>query len=43
MLEELLPAMPGLRVAAGGEIETLIGATMMLKSLPLEWDIGKNG
>jgi len=38
MLEELLPAMPRLRIAPGAEIETLIGATMMLKSLPLEWD-----
>ncbi len=37
-LEELLPRMPGLRIAPGARIENLPGATMMLKSLPLEWD-----
>lgn len=37
MLEELLPAMPGLRLARGAEIETLPGATVMLAQLPLEW------
>jgi cytochrome P450 len=37
MLEELLPRMPGLRVAEGAVIENLGGATMMLKALPLEW------
>ena len=38
MLEELLPAMPGLRVQPGAVIENMPGATMMLKALPLEWD-----
>lgn len=38
MLEELLPRMPGLRVAPGAVIENSPGATMMLESLPLEWD-----
>lgn len=37
-LEELLPRMPNLRVAPGAEIETLPGATFMLRSLPLQWD-----
>ncbi len=39
MLEELLPRMPGLRVAPGAETETLVGSTLMLKSLPLEWQV----
>jgi len=39
MIEELLPRMPGLRVAPGASVETMPGATMMLKALPLEWDI----
>lgn len=38
MLEELLPRMPGLRVAPGAVIENSIGSTMMLKTLPLVWD-----
>ena len=38
MIEELLPRMPNLRVAPGAVIENAAGATMMLKSLPLEWD-----
>lgn len=37
MLEELLPAMPGLHLDAGATIETLPGATLMLKALPLRW------
>lgn len=41
MLEELLPRMPNLRLAEGrSEIENQAGATMMLKELPLEWDVG---
>ena len=40
MLEELLPRMPGLRIATGiTAIENAAGATMMLKTLPLEWDV----
>lgn len=39
MIEELLPRMPGLRVAPGSIIENSPGSTMMLKTLPLEWDI----
>ena len=39
MLEELLPRMPGLRVAPGAVIKNSPGATMMLKSLPLVWDV----
>ncbi|MDD3799774.1 MAG: cytochrome P450 [Novosphingobium sp.] len=39
MLEELLPRMPNLRIAEGATIENQAGATMMLKSLPLEWDV----
>lgn len=38
MIEELLPRMPGLRVAPGAVIENSPGATMMLMALPLEWD-----
>ncbi|MCP3735897.1 cytochrome P450 [Sphingomonas sp. RP10(2022)] len=38
MLQELLPRMPGLRVAAGHAIENLPGSTMMLKALPLQWN-----
>ena len=38
MLEELLPRMPGLRVSPGATIENSLGATMMLKNLPLSWD-----
>ena len=37
MIEELLPRMPGLRVASPA-IENSPGSTMMLKALPLEWD-----
>ena len=37
MLEELLPRMPQLRLAPGAVIETLTGATLMLKALPLTW------
>jgi cytochrome P450 len=37
MLEELLPRMPGLRLAPGSVIKNSPGATMMLESLPLEW------
>ncbi|WP_380875438.1 cytochrome P450 [Sphingomonas sp. DBB INV C78] len=40
MLEELLPRMPGLRIAPGATIENMRGATMMLHSLPLEWQQG---
>lgn len=39
MIEELLPRMPGLRIAPGSVIENAPGATMMLKTLPLEWDV----
>jgi len=39
MLEELLPLMPNLRIETGAVIETLPGSTMMLKALPLAWDI----
>ncbi len=40
MLEELLPRMPNLRIAADAEaVENAAGATMMLKQLPLEWDV----
>ncbi len=40
MLEELLPRMPGLRIATGiTAIENAAGATMMLKTLPLEWGV----
>ena len=40
MMEELLPRMPKLRIAADtGAIENAAGATMMLRSLPLAWDI----
>jgi len=38
MIEELLPRMPGLRIAPGAVVETMPGATMMLKALPLEWE-----
>jgi hypothetical protein len=38
MLEDLLPAMPNLRIAPGATIENMNGATMMLRELPLEWD-----
>ena len=38
MLEELLPRMPGLRIAPGTTLEYISGATMMLKALPLSWD-----
>ena len=38
MLEELLPRMPNLRIAPGAEVLNMPGATMMLASLPLEWD-----
>jgi cytochrome P450 len=38
-LEVLLPRMPGLRVKPDAVIETLPGATLMLKSLPLQWDV----
>jgi cytochrome P450 len=37
-LEELLPRMPSVRVVPGAVIENLPGSTMMLKSLPLEWE-----
>lgn len=39
MLEELLPRMPDLRIAAGTVIENSPGSTMMLKRLPLEWTL----
>lgn len=40
MLEELLPRMPNLRIAPHATVlENAAGATMMLKSLPLEWDV----
>lgn len=39
MLEELLPRMPNLQVTPGALIENAPGATMMLKALPLEWDV----
>ncbi len=39
MLEELLPRMPNLRIAPGAAVENQPGATMMLKALPLEWDV----
>lgn len=39
MLEELLPRMPNLRITSGRVIENSPGATMMLKALPLEWDV----
>lgn len=39
MLEELLPRMHNLRIAEGATIENQAGATMMLKTLPLEWDV----
>ncbi|OCC24701.1 hypothetical protein MB02_04265 [Croceicoccus estronivorus] len=39
MLEELLPRMPNLRIAKDTVIENQAGATMMLKALPLEWDV----
>ena len=39
MLEELLPRMPNLRVTPGRAIENAPGATMMLKALPLEWNV----
>ncbi|SFR90644.1 cytochrome P450 [Sphingomonas jatrophae] len=38
MLEDLLPRMPNLRIAPGTTIETMNGATLMLKALPLLWD-----
>ena len=38
MLEELLPRMRNLRIASEAAIENSPGATMMLKTLPLEWD-----
>ncbi len=38
MLEELLPRMRGMRMPAAAPIEMSLGATMMLKTLPLEWD-----
>ena len=39
MLEELLPRMPNLRIKAGETVVNQPGATMMLKALPLEWDV----
>ncbi len=40
MLEELLPRMPNLRIARDAQpIENQAGATLMLKALPLKWDI----
>jgi cytochrome P450 len=39
MLEEFLPLMPNLRIKAGATVVNQPGATMMLKELPLEWDV----
>ncbi|AZI37655.1 putative cytochrome P450 [Caenibius tardaugens NBRC 16725] len=40
MIEELLPRMPDLRIAPdAGAIESHAGATLMLKKLPLEWNV----
>jgi len=41
-LEELLPRMPGLRIAPGAVIENMPGATMMLRALSLAWDVRAN-
>lgn len=38
VLEELLPVMPGLRIAQGEKVEWRTGATFAVKHLPLEWD-----
>lgn len=39
MCEELLPRLPNLRLQEGAEISYLGGATLMLKELPLAWDV----
>ncbi len=39
MLEEVLPALPNLRIKSGASLEYLPGATLMVKSLPLIWDV----
>jgi cytochrome P450 len=39
MLEEALPALPGLRLKPGAEITYLPGATLIIKELPLVWDV----
>jgi cytochrome P450 len=42
MLQETLPRLRGLRIQPGADLEMYIGATLMLKSLPLEWDVEAN-
>jgi cytochrome P450 len=39
MVEELLPRLPNLRVAAGADIRYYLGMATGAKSLPLEWDV----
>lgn len=38
LIERLLPALPGLRLAPGAELSYVSGVTISLTSLPLEWD-----
>jgi len=39
MLEEVLTALPGFRMKPGAALEYLPGATLMVKALPLVWDV----
>jgi cytochrome P450 len=39
MLEEALPALPNFRLSPGVRVEYLPGATLMVKELPLIWDL----
>jgi cytochrome P450 len=39
MLEEVLPALPNFRLKPGAPLEYLPGATLMVKELPLVWDV----
>jgi len=39
MLEEALPALPNFRLRPGAKLEYLPGATLMVKELPLVWDV----
>lgn len=39
MLEEALPALPNFRLKPGAKIDYLPGATLMVKELPLVWDV----
>lgn len=40
MCEEILPRLPNLRLQEGENVSYLGGATLMLKALPLVWDLG---